>query len=151
MDKAKKEERDQRWATAFESVGYIQYDERDSDMEANQKATAVLELLIQASDISHTMQHWQVYRRWNENFFLECYQAFLDGHMKQNPASNWFEGELKFFDFCVIPMANKLKQCGVFGVSSDEYLTYAIQNRKEWELHGKEVVKGMLAKAESQA
>ena len=28
----------------------------------------------------------------------------------------------------------------MFGVSSDEYLTYAMQNRKEWELKGQEVV-----------
>ena len=39
-----------------------------------------------------------------------------------------------------IPLAKKLKNCGVFGVSSDEYLTYALQNRKEWELKGQEVV-----------
>lgn len=42
--------------------------------------------------------------------------------------------------FSSIPLAKKLKNCGVFGVSSDEYLTYAMQNRKEWELKGQEVV-----------
>jgi hypothetical protein len=30
------------------------------------------------------------------------------------------EGEIGFFDFYIIPLAKKLKECGVFGVSSDE-------------------------------
>jgi hypothetical protein len=34
-----------------------------------------------------------------------------------------------------------LKECGVFGVASDEYLNYALQNRIEWESKGQEVVK----------
>lgn len=39
-------------------------------------------------------------------------------------------GELGFFDNYVIPLAKKLKECGVFGVSSDEYLNYALENRR---------------------
>ena len=38
--------------------------------------------------------------------------------------------------FTVIPLAKKLKECGVFGVSSDEYLAYAQANRNEWETRG---------------
>jgi hypothetical protein len=37
-------------------------------------------------------------------------------------------------------LAKKLAECGVFGVSSDEYLTYATKNREEWTLRGQEVV-----------
>ena len=43
----------------------------------------------------------------------------------------------------VIPLAKKLKSCGVFGVSSDEYLSYAVQNRKEWEAKGEAMVAEM--------
>jgi hypothetical protein len=43
-------------------------------------------------------------------------------------------------------LAKKLKECGVFGVSSDEYLNYAESNRREWEIQGKEVVAQMSAK-----
>jgi hypothetical protein len=45
-----------------------------------------------------------------------------------------------FFDHYIIPLANKLKECGVFGVSSDEYLTYAKQNREEWAAKGPALV-----------
>lgn len=39
-----------------------------------------------------------------------------------------------------IPLAKKLETCGIFGVSSDEYLNYAQQNRAEWEERGHEIV-----------
>jgi hypothetical protein len=45
-----------------------------------------------------------------------------------DPSENWYQGEIGF-DFYIIPLA-KLKDCGVFGVSSDEYLNYALKNRQ---------------------
>ena len=48
-----------------------------------------------------------------------------------------------FLDFYIIPLAKKLSDCGVFGVSSDEYLNYAVRNREEWELKGQHVVANM--------
>lgn len=45
-----------------------------------------------------------------------------------------------------IPLAKKLETCGVFGVSSDEYLNYAVINRKEWEKKGRRMVKEYLIK-----
>jgi hypothetical protein len=36
-----------------------------------------------------------------------------------------------------------LKDCGVFGVSKDEYLNYALQNRKEWCVRGEKIVEEM--------
>jgi hypothetical protein len=60
--------------------------------------------------------------------------------MDKNPAEFWAQGEVGFFDFYIIPLAKKLKECGVFGVSSDEYLNYAIKNRNEWAARSEEVV-----------
>jgi hypothetical protein len=48
-------------------------------------------------------------------------------------------------------LAKKLETCGVFGVSSDEYLSYALENRHEWELVvGEEIVQSMVEKCNSQ-
>ena len=85
-----------------------------------------------------------MYRKWNENFFRECYHAYKAGRAQTDPSINWYKGELGFFDFYIIPLAKKLKKCGVFGVSSDEYLNYALTNRQEWQDRGKEVVEEML-------
>ena len=87
-----------------------------------------------------------MYQKWNERFFFECHAAYLAGRADKDPADGWYEGELGFFDFYIIPLAKKLKDCGVFGVSSAEYLSYAEQNRKEWEVKGRDIVAGMIQK-----
>jgi hypothetical protein len=144
-DKELKVLRNLRWDRAFSSVT-VDGDQRDT---INRKATIVIEHLIQASDVAHTMQHWHIYRKWNERFFMECYQAYKDGRAEKNPADGWYEGEIGFYDYYIVPLAKKLKDCGVFGVSSDEYLNYAIKNRQEWEARGREVVTEMLEMATS--
>jgi hypothetical protein len=112
----------------------------------NRKATIVIEHLLQASDVAHTMQHWHIYRKWNERLFAELHQAYVDGRAEKDPATFWYQGEMGFFDYYIIPLAKKLSECGVFGVSSDEYLNYAIQNRNEWEKKGLGVIEEMLEK-----
>jgi hypothetical protein len=144
VDKDLKAIRNLRWDRAF-SESTQDVDPRDT---VNRKATIVIEHLIQASDVAHTMQHWHIYRKWNERFFMECYQGYLDGRAAADPSESWYKGEIGFFDFYIIPLAKKLKNCGVFGVSSDEYLQYAQKNRQEWETRGQEVVNEMLQKAQ---
>ena len=43
-------------------------------------------------------------------------------------------------------MAKKLESCGVFGVSSHEYLNYAQANREEWVRDGEAIVKEYVQK-----
>jgi hypothetical protein len=76
------------------------------------------------------------------------HRAYLDGRAEKGPGMNWYYGELGFFDFYIIPLAKKLSECGVFGVSSDEYLNYALENRREWEKKGRDVVRGYLDRLE---
>ena len=131
-----------RWAEAFGSS--------DPAQNSNLKATIVIEHIIQASDVSHTMQHWHVYQKWNKCLFTEMYKAYKAGRMAKNPTEFWYQSEIGFFDNYVIPLAKKkLKDCGVFGVSSDEYLNYALQKRTEWEERGQEMVADLVKELES--
>ena len=143
MDKDLKNLRNQRWEKAFHPTEELQ---EDRTTVRNRKATIVLEHLIQASDVAHTMQHWHIYRKWNECLFNEMTTAFLEGRSYQDPAEFWYKGELGFFDYYIIPLAKKLKECGVFGVSSDEYLAYALKNRDEWAARGQALVEEMCEK-----
>jgi class 3 adenylate cyclase len=140
-DKDLKGLRNARWAKAFDND---KMGREPTKADVDRKATIVIEHLIQASDIAHTMQHWHVYRKWNERLFTEMYQAFLDGRADKDPSTFWYQGEIGFFDFYILPLAKKLKECGVFGISSDEYLNYALNNREEWEHRGQEVVAEMM-------
>ena len=74
------------------------------------------------------------------------YKAYKEGRagVDKDPSLNWYNGEISFFDNYVIPLANKLKECNVFGVSSEEYLNYALENRKEWIGKGKGIVTAMI-------
>jgi hypothetical protein len=138
--------RTSRWKKAF-SDGSNNHDDgqqeksSDSDAQAiNRKATIVIEHIIQASDVAHTMQHWHVYSKWNERLYREMNAAYRGGRSDKDPSDGWYQGELWFYDNYVIPLAGKLKECGVFGVSGDEYLEYALANRREWEKKGQSIV-----------
>jgi 3'5'-cyclic nucleotide phosphodiesterase len=144
IDKELKDNRNSRWEKAFvEGSAALLEGKEDSHQILNRRATLILEHLLQASDVSHCMQHWQVYRKWNERLFQEMYEAYVLGRGDRDPAEFWYQGELGFFDFYIIPLAKKLRDCKVFGVSSDEFLNYAEQNREEWERRGVEIVEQM--------
>lgn len=100
MDKDLKSLRNARWTKAFsaQSVASTALSVSSSDgagheerqLVTNRKATVVIEHVIQASDVAHTMQHWHVYRRWNERLFTEMYVAFNEGRAERDPADFWF-------------------------------------------------------------
>ena len=146
MDKELKNLRNARWERAFSADENANSAERT---DVNRKATIVIEHLIQASDVAHTMQHWHIYRKWNERLFEEMHAAYKAGRSDKNPSEFWYQGELGFFDFYIIPLAKKLSECGVFGVSSDECLNYAMRNREEWEQKGESIVASMVERLES--
>lgn len=177
VDKDLKALRNNRWVDAFDETNR---NEPVNDT-VNRKATIILEHLIQASDVSHTstssfvylfypmnslltmfcttttkpfialVQHWNVYRKWNERLLQEMYLAYKQGRVDKDPTENWAKGEIGFFDFYIIPLAKKLKDCGVFGVSSDEYLNYALINRRKWEVEGEAITAEMVNRLKKEA
>ena len=144
MDKDLIQIRNDRWNKAFDVADAK--DGTSEDDRLNRKATIVLEHLIQASDVAHTMQHWHIYQKWNERLFNELSDAYKAGRAAKDPAEFWYEGEIGFLDNYVLPLTKKLHECGVFGVSSDEYMNYAMRNREEWVVRGREVVEAMVQK-----
>lgn len=86
--------RKKRWSQAFSESATS-----DGSIIINDaRATVVLEHIMQASDVAHTMQHWHTYRRFNANLFRETAAAYRQGRCAVDPATFWYEGELKFFD-----------------------------------------------------
>eukprot|EP00980_Cylindrotheca_fusiformis_P011512 scaffold2705_cov67-Cylindrotheca_fusiformis.AAC.1 len=69
VDKELQALRKNRWETAFSSSSspsLASFGNPDQEEHDNRKATIVIEHLIQASDVAHTMQHWHIYKDWNE-------------------------------------------------------------------------------------
>lgn len=148
MDRELQSVRKNRWDKAFcdgsDEANGSSVDESITHVDQSRKATSVIEHIIQASDVAHTMQHWHIFRRWNERLFDEMYIAYKMGRTGGDPSIGWYQGQIGFFDNYIIPLAKKLKECGVFGVAGNEYLSYALENRREWELKGQEESEVML-------
>jgi class 3 adenylate cyclase len=143
-DRQVNEDRQMKWDRAFRGKLNEEATGLQIQEDMNRKATAVIEHIIQVSDVAHTMQHWHIYRRWNERLFHEMHEAYQGGKVGVDPSTNWYVGELGFFDYYLIPLAVKLKECGVFGASGYEYISYVLKNKKEWERKGRQVVQEMV-------
>lgn len=48
--------------------------------DSNRRVTTALELVIQASGVSHTMEHFTVYKKWNRRFYAEIDEAYHMHH-----------------------------------------------------------------------
>jgi hypothetical protein len=111
MDKDLKALRNSRWEKTFAEKSQVSDCEEDDN---NRKATIVIEHIIQASDVAHTMQHWyvvnpralaaikiyilfdandanklfsisrQIYRKWNEKLYEELYNAYSEGRIEKD-------------------------------------------------------------------
>ena len=146
FDKRLKVERYNRWTKTFvpnensASSFQFSFSSLDAKDDADLKATVVLEYMIQASDIFHTLQPVDEFLLWNEKLFHESYQAYLDGRADLEPSRGWCAAELEFFDNYVLPLASKLKECEMFGYTAEVFMRNAARNRKEWLLRGQEHV-----------
>mmetsp|Transcript_10544 Transcript_10544/g.20168 ORF Transcript_10544/g.20168 Transcript_10544/m.20168 type:complete len:624 (-) Transcript_10544:90-1961(-) len=141
-DKDLREFRNQRWSKAFSPI----HESMCETTMTSLKATIGIELIMQASDILHTMQPWRSYKSWNERLFSEMYRAYWEGRSSTDPSTFWFKGEIGFFDFYIIPLAKKLQSLGIFGSMGEECLQYATSNRQEWLLHGPGSVNELMRK-----
>ncbi|KAL7547034.1 LOW QUALITY PROTEIN: hypothetical protein ACHAWF_010347 [Thalassiosira exigua] len=153
-DKERSRRGKSRWQKAFHpsqsSRGSAHLDESissrlDEISLRSLKATLVFEQIMQASDVAHTMQHWETFKKWNERLYTELSKGFREGRGASDPRENWYGGEIGFFDFYIIPLAKKLKECGVFGSAASEYLDYALENRRRWEVEGNDIATRMIA------
>lgn len=133
---------DSNWEDEWKSLSEMEL----STVDISLKATVVLEQIVLASDVAHTMQHWLTYVKWNERLYKEMWAAYENGRAENDPTENWYKGEIGFFDGYIIPLATKLKDCGVFGSAGDEYLGNALRNKAEWIEKGKLIVEEFEAK-----
>jgi hypothetical protein len=131
--------RDKRWKKAFKKGS----SDSDYDTIRDLQATVVIEHAMQAADAAHTMQSFRTYLKWSEKLFEEMYQAHHAGRADRDPSAGWYMGELAFFDKFVIPLATRLRDCGIFGASGDEYLKNALENRRLWADKGKSIARDM--------
>mmetsp|Transcript_23757 Transcript_23757/g.56090 ORF Transcript_23757/g.56090 Transcript_23757/m.56090 type:complete len:854 (+) Transcript_23757:377-2938(+) len=131
----------ERWDKAF-----VDGKKDNSVQNRNRRATIVLEMLMQSSDIFYATQNWHLYQKWNDRHFAEAYKSYQAGRVRQDPCIFWYKSELLFFDEYVIVVAKQMHECGVFGTSGDEQLSFALTNRQQWAAKGGNLVASMMAR-----
>ena len=81
---------------------------------------------------------------WNHNLFEELYDAFKCGRSENDPCNGWYENQLKFYKFYVVPLAEKMQKVGVFGQQGGRFVKNALSIRDQWEREGEKMTKDMI-------
>lgn len=140
-DEELRRKRSAKWDKAFDHIGSNHLDDKDLD---SLRATLLIETIVQASDVAPAIQHWLVFKKWNELKFQEEYDAWMAGRSPRDPAETWFSKVLEYFEDHIIPLAKRLQSFKVLG--GDEHLFFAQNNKEEWHLKGRDMVKDMKAR-----
>jgi len=118
---------------------------------------SLIQHLIQAADIAHSMQSFETSLRWNYRLFKELHACFTSNLLPADPGSFWATGEVGFFDAYVQPLATGLSRI-TSCPGSDEILmlsNFAKTNQDQWARHGKQIteimVKGVTSGQEEEA
>ena len=100
---------------------------------------AVLETMMNVADVAHTMQSFNIFVKWNRKLYKEFYVGHLSGRLPFDPSKNWYENQIGFFSHYIIPLAQKMAKCGVFGSAGCVFEYFAKENRKRWTEEGEEI------------
>lgn len=106
----------------------------------DERKSLIMVLMLQAADVAHNIQGWDNFLLWNHRLYDELLCSYLQGR-GDNPATNWYRGQISFFDGYIIPLAKKLYQCGIFLRNGDDFLMCVQNNRQRWLLEGEAITK----------
>mmetsp|Transcript_4303 Transcript_4303/g.6181 ORF Transcript_4303/g.6181 Transcript_4303/m.6181 type:complete len:734 (-) Transcript_4303:1040-3241(-) len=112
-------------------------------------ARAIVDHIMQVADVSHTMQKFETFLKWNQRLYRERLAAYerRDDANISHPSDNWYASELGFFDFYIIPLAERLDTSGAFGSNVVNLAEKAKNNRARWLEEGKAITQKMIASA----
>ena len=72
------------------------------------KATACLEQMLRGADVSALMQDFENVRKWSTKLYKELNNGFC-ANRGEDPKIGWFDNQIKFFDFYILPLAKNLR------------------------------------------
>jgi hypothetical protein len=109
------------------SNGYGGEDEPDE-----LKATVVMETIMTAADVAHNLQDWDHMVKWSDRLYMELRRAHVAGR-GGDPMGTWFENQIGFLEFYLLPVARRLEDTGVFGEATGRmFAGLVMANRDRW-------------------
>lgn len=124
---------------------------------------SILEQLMQLADVSHLTQSWETFLKWNRRLYVELIHAnertmkhgardSNDENAPKHPSEGWYEGQIGFYDFYIIPLAKRVEGCGVLGGDmASGIVANATRNRDRWKEEGRAVTERMIAEVAAEA
>lgn len=98
----------------------------------------LIEHLMQVTDVSHLMQNFENFVKWNYRLYKEL-MVCQNKNLIPNPTPTWASGQIGFFDFYIIPLAERAEMlCGdaLFETNLSEN---ARHNKARWEEEGETI------------
>lgn len=120
-------------------------DDDDDDARTALRHSVVIETMLNVADVAHSMQSWELFVFWNRKLFEELYDAYKSGRSANDPCQGWYKNQIGFYSMYVIPLAEKMEKCGVFGELGGEWVKNAKLIRDRWTREGEEVTEDMIA------
>ncbi len=115
------------------------------------KALVVLELILRAADVAHSLQSWTNMKRWSSRLYRELSMAHRAGR-GPDPGPGWFDNQAKALESYVGPLALQLDETGVFGEFLGAVFYQQLEaNRDQWLVDGFEVTESLRAKTQKMA
>lgn len=107
---------------------------------------AVTDLIMNVADVAHTMQKFSTFLRWNEQLYIELFNAYHEGRISNDPTEGWYQNQINFFGKYVIPLAKRMDKCRICGCKSPIFLYFAMENKRKWVEEGQAITAEMVEK-----
>ena len=101
------------------------------------------EHLMLISDISHLLQDWETFVKWNFRLFKEIKTSSRKGFC-DDPVAGWAQGQIGFLNHYILPLA-KRSQTFFYKEFGDALVANGETNLKLWTQHGVEATSIMTA------
>jgi hypothetical protein len=127
-------------ANSFQSIA----DEKNDKL----RALVVMFSMMRAADVLHLMEDWDTFLKWSNRCYMEFRAAYQSGK-GEDPGSSWYENQIGFLDFYVIPLAKNLHFSRAFGEFGEEFVNNILSNKEQWMKEGKQISSRLLTEVES--
>ena len=118
-------------------------------VEVRLRSSSVLELMMNAADVAHTMQSFENFVKWNKRLYEELHEAYESGRCadgeEDDPSKDWFGNQLGFCEIYILPLARRLRKCGAFAPDAGEAFVQNAKNIcRRWEHEGAAITDRMI-------
>mmetsp|Transcript_24587 Transcript_24587/g.58328 ORF Transcript_24587/g.58328 Transcript_24587/m.58328 type:complete len:599 (+) Transcript_24587:419-2215(+) len=112
------------------------------------REAVMMETILTAADVAHNLQGFDQMVKWSNKLYMELRRAYVDGR-GDCPQNGWFNNQIGFLDFYLLPVARKLDDMGVFDDQIGAKFAENVQsNRERWTKEGMNVTAQIIMEGE---